>query len=45
MNPCKSDTPHLWIIKNQLRDKRSERVLVFIYIYRIDVNIERLKSC
>ena len=45
MSPCKSDTPRLWIIKDKLGDKRYEREYWFFYIYRIDVNIERLISC
>ena len=47
MSPCKSDMPHLWIIKDKIGDKRYERErwFLFSYIYRIDVNIERLISC
>ena len=43
MSPCKSDTPHLWIIKDKLGDKRYERECWFLC--RIDVNIERFISC
>ena len=47
VSPCKSDTPYLGIIKDKLRDKQYEREcwILFSYIYRIDVNIERLISC
>ena len=45
INPCKSDTPHLWILKDKHGDKHYEQVLVFIDIYGIDVNAERLIFC
>ena len=47
MSPCKSDAPYLCILKDKLKNKRYEqalwtRVFVFIYVYGIDLNIERL---
>ena len=33
MSPCKSDTPHLWIIKDKLGDKRYERGCWFLFTY------------
>ena len=33
MSPCKSDTPHLWIIKDKLGDKRYERECWFLFKY------------
>ena len=43
MSPCKSDIPHLSIIRDKLGDKRYERECWFLY--RIDINIEQLMSC
>ena len=31
--PCKNDTPHLWIIKDKLGDKRYERECWFLFTY------------
>ena len=31
MSPCKSDTPHLWIIKDKLGDKRYEQDVGFYF--------------
>ena len=33
MSPCKSDTPHLWIIKDKLGGKRYERECWFLFTY------------
>ena len=33
MSPCKIDTPHLWIIKDKLGDKRYERECWFLFTY------------
>ena len=33
MSPCKSDTPHLQIIKDKLGDKRYERECWFLFTY------------
>ena len=35
MNPCKSNTPHLWIIKEKLVEKRYERERWFLFTYII----------
>ena len=46
MRPCESDTPTFVDNKGQTWGQAlSTRILVFIYIYRIDINIERFISC
>ena len=33
MSPCKSDTPHLWIVRDKLGDKRYKRECWFLFTY------------
>ena len=39
MSPCRSDTPHLWIIEDKLGDKVYERKCWFIFTYIVLMQI------
>ena len=46
-NPYKGDPPNSWIIKENLGDQHyviNAMVMVFIFVNRMDINKEQLKS-